>query len=419
MNEKKIYLAILVIYALYINPIIIGGYEIIFYALIYGSALAYIILNFRHISVYLRKLPLQTAVLIFWIIVALTLSVIVPSLHGTYDFSYINVILAIFRKALILAFLFILTGKKHGREALIEHFMYYYALASVLYILSTMIFALSPSLRSMWQSLLHMNAFTQNLLTSFGYANRFGWAGFAGFRNTIDCTVSLIFLIYLFASKESKLRIKTFPFVILALMCFLGNMFYGRSGVIASVICLIVGLVLYKKITPKIILGILVVGFVGLLSINFLKARIPALNDWYIWLTTPFYNLVTTGSFNNYSADRLLNDMIFMPEGHTLLFGDGRYVDPVTGSYYMRTDSGFMRQILFWGAGITGIMYAFWLYSLSTIKRDFPIKIMLLIMCVLFEIKGEVYFEMLPLFLIIALIDYSNLKEVARRKVEV
>ena len=86
MNEKKIYLAILVIYALYINPIIIGGYEIIFYALIYGSALAYIILNFRHISVYLRKLPLQTAVLIFWIIVALTLSVIVPSLHGTYDF---------------------------------------------------------------------------------------------------------------------------------------------------------------------------------------------------------------------------------------------------------------------------------------------------------------------------------------------
>ncbi len=419
MNEKKINLSILVIYALYMNPIIIGGYETIFYALIYGSALAYIILNYKYISTYLRKLPLQTAVLIFWIIIALTLSVFVPSLHGTYDFSYINVILAIFRKALILAFLFVLTEKKHGREALIEHFMYYYALATVLYILSTMMFALLPPLRIMWQNLLHMNAFTQNLLRSFGYANRFGWAGFAGYRNTIDCTVSLIFFIYLFASKESKIRIKSLSFVILVLICFLGNMFYGRSGVLASVICLIVGLVLYKKINPKIILGILVVGFVGGLTINYLKARIPELNDWYIWITTPFYNLITTGSFNNYSADSLLNDMIFMPEGHTLLFGDGRYVDPVTGSYYMRTDSGFMRQILFWGAGITGVMYAFWLYSLSTIKRDFPMKIMLLIMCVLFEIKGEVYYEILPLFQIIALIDYTNFKELVKRKVMV
>lgn len=388
----------------------------LFYVLIYGIALAYIILNFKYISVYLRKLPLQTAVILLWIIIALVLSIIVPSLHGTFDFSYSNVVLAIFRKTLILAFLFVLTEKKHGREALIEHFMYYYVLASILYILSTIIFALLPSLKTMWQSFIQMSAFSQNLLRSFGYANRFGWAGFAGFRNTIDCTVSLIFLIYLFASKESKLRIKTISFVILVLICFLGNMFYGRSGVIASAICLIVGLVLYRIINPKIILGVFAVGFVGFLAINYLKVRIPAFNDWYKWITTPFYNLVTTGSFNNYSADTLLKDMIFMPEGHTLLFGDGRYVDPVTGSYYMETDAGFMRQILFWGAGITSVMYAFWLYSLSTIKRGFPIKIMLLIMCVLFEIKGEVYYEMLPLFVIIALIDYSNFKKIDRRK---
>ena len=408
MNEKKIYLSILIVYALYLNTIIIYEYKTIFYVLIYGSAVGYIFLNLKYISGYLKKLPLQTAIPIFWIIIALILSIVVPTFHGTSDYSYINVVLAIFRKAIILFFLFVLTDKKHGKSALIEHFMYYYALASIVYILGTVFFAFLPSQRSIWQNFLQMSAFTQNLLGSFGYVNRFGWAGFAGFRNTIDCTVSLIFLIYLYASKESEIKINTVPFVVLVLICFLGNMFYGRSGIIASSICLVVGLVLYRKINPRIIVGLLAVGILSIIMIDYLKARIPTLNDWYIWVTTPFYNLITTGSFNNYSANRLLNEMIFVPEGHTLLLGDGRYVDPVSGSYYMMTDSGFMRQILFWGAGITGIMYAFWLYSLSTIKRDATIKIMLLIMCFIFEVKGEVYYEIMPLFLIIALIDYSN-----------
>jgi hypothetical protein len=100
-----------------------------------------------------------------------------------------------------------------------------------------------------------------------------------------------------------------------------------------------------------------------------------------------------------------------MPNGTTLLFGDGRYVDAFTGLYYMRTDSGFMRQILFWGLGVTLLTYICWLHSLIIIKRDWVLKIMLLVMCVLFEIKGELYYEMIPLFLIIAMIDMKLSKE--------
>ena len=420
MCAPKIKIGLLLIFALYLNPIIIGGLETVCYLLIYGSAFIYLFLHGSYIfNKYLRRINIKIVMPMAWVCIALALSFFVPVVHATDDFTYINVILGIFRKAIILSFLFLIVSKRCEHESVIETFMYYYSLASVLYVLSSIIFTLVPPLRGMWQSILRLSNRTLHLLTSYGYTNRFGWAGFAGFRNTIDCTISIIFLIYLFAGERSKIRLKTAQFVLLAFLCFLGNMFYGRSGVIASAICLIAGLTLYKKIKPKVLLTIFGVVTVAVLLINTLRNRIPAVNEWYRWISIPFYNLFTTGSFNNHSANRLFNEMIFMPSGHTLLFGDGRYVDPFTRSYYMRTDSGFMRQILFWGLGATLLTYLCWLHSLIILKRDWVFKIMLLVMCVLFEIKGEVYYEMIPLFLIIAMIDLKisvSTEETSERK---
>ena len=408
MTTPKIKIGLLLIFAIYINPIVIGGLETVCYLLIYGSALIYLFLHSNYIfNNYLRHINVKAAIPMAWVLIALLLSIVVPVIHSTNDFTYINVILGVFRKAIIISFLFLVVSKRCENGSVIETFMYYYSLASVLYVISSIVFTLSPSLRSIWQSTLRLSNTTLKLLTSYGYTNRFGWAGFAGFRNTIDCTISLIFLIYLFASERSKFNLKTVPFVLLTFACFLGNMFYGRSGVIVSAICLVAGLTLHKKIKPKILLTILGIVLAGILLINVLKNQISAVNEWYIWISTPFYNLVTTGSFNNYSANRLLNEMIFMPNSNTLLFGDGRYVDAATGTYYMRTDSGFMRQILFWGVGGMLLTYICWFHTLITMKRDWILKVMLLIMCVLFEIKGEVYYELLPLFLIIGMIDYK------------
>ena len=405
---------ILIIFAMYLNPIIIGGFETFFYLLIYGTALFYIVLNSKYIfKNYLRQTNIKHAIPMFWVLIALLLSVVVPSIHGTGDYSYVNVVLGVFRKAIILIFLFLLIARHIDDDAIIEKFMYYYSISSILYVCSTIIFTLLPPLKNAWQGILRLNSTTLNILTAYGYTNRFGWAGFAGFRNTIDCTISLIFLTYLYSSVSSKYNIKTEKFVFFAFMCFLGNMFYGRSGVIASVFCLLVGLVLYKKIKPKVLISIICVVVVGFLLINILRNRIQSVNEWFIWISTPFYNLITTGSFNNYSANRLLKEMIFLPSESTFFFGDGRYIDTTTGYYYMRTDSGFMRQILFWGVGATALTYVCWFHTLITMKRDWILKVMLLIMCVFFEIKGEVYYELLPLFLIIGMIDYriSKLSE--------
>ena len=411
MSRHRIKIGILLIFALYMNPIIIGGLETICYLLVYGSALVYLLLHSKYIfNRYLCRINLHAAIPLAWVFIALSLSFIVPVLHGTDDYSYINVILGVFRKAIILTFLFLIISKRSEPGAVTETFMYYYSLSSVLYVLSSVILTLSPGLRNIWQNLLRLSNTTLNLLKSYGYTNRFGWAGFSGFRNTIDCTLSLIFLVYLFASEKSKLNIKTPLLALLTSICFLGNMFYGRSGVVASGICLVIGLTLYRKIKPRVLLTIAGNVLVGVFLLNVLRTRIPAINDWYLWISKPFYSFFTTGSFNNYSANRLFNEMIFMPSSKTVLFGDGRYVDASAGTYYMRTDSGFMRQILFWGIRGTLLTYICWLHSLVVIKRDWILKIMLLVMCILFEIKGELYYEMIPLFVIVAMIDYRVLQ---------
>ena len=401
MKKNKFYVELLLVFAIFNNPIIFYNYSYICYSLIYGIPLIYIILNFYQLRSYFRGMPLSIFTIVIWPIFALSLSFIIPTFYGTNDYSYVNVILAIYRRAIICVFLFMLIGKKYPQEAVVEQFMFYYACATALYVISTILFILFPALKNFWIRTTHLSSKYLELLKSFGYVGRFGWSGFAGFRNTIDATLSIIFLTYL----EHNNRLPTQRYMALVIICFIGNLFYGRSGVLVSVICIVVGLILYKKLSFKSIsMIILSTGSVVLVFI-IVKSRVPAINEWYVWASTPFKNLIQTGSFNNYSADYLLKDMIFVPEGKTLWVGDGLYIDPVNGKYYMDTDSGFMRQILFWGILLSSITYFVLILSVYYMNHGVVLKILLLLMCVLFEIKGEVYYEMLPLFTIIALID--------------
>ena len=133
--------------------------------------------------------------------------------------------------------------------------------------------------------------------------------------------------------------------------------------------------------------------------VSSIKESSDAIYAWYQWVTVPFENLYETGSFNNASFDHLVEDMIFMPEDDTLVFGDGMYTEAGTNLYYGHTDSGFMRQILFWGIFFTGAMYLMCLFTLLIIRRSLGLKVMLLLLCVIFEFKGECYYQMLPLFI--------------------
>ena len=96
--------------------------------------------------------------------------------------------------------------------------------------------------------------------------------------------------------------------------------------------------------------------------------------------------------------------MLFIPKLKTILIGDGRYTE--NGLYYMGTDAGIMRPLLFGGLifafvryiGLYGILL--WrMFKYETEKYEKIVLFWTLVMCILFEIKGEIVFSCLPIVL--------------------
>lgn len=90
------------------------------------------------------------------------------------------------------------------------------------------------------------------------------------------------------------------------------------------------------------------------------------------------------------SLKHLINDMYFTLSPKQLLFGDGKYV--VDGLYYMHTDAGIMRNLLFWGVIGTALLYLYFAYSLfanAKCKKARMISLWILFICAVFEVKGQ------------------------------
>ncbi len=78
------------------------------------------------------------------------------------------------------------------------------------------------------------------------------------------------------------------------------------------------------------------------------------------WVFEVFINFVNSGTFSTSSSDSL-KTLFFVPQELTIIFGDGKYLLP-SGEYYMHTDVGFLRVLLFGGILGSLIFYAPFVY---------------------------------------------------------
>lgn len=85
------------------------------------------------------------------------------------------------------------------------------------------------------------------------------------------------------------------------------------------------------------------------LGIDFLESQ-----RILVFVFEPLINLVNEGSFSTSSSDKLV-DMVFIPDSDYWLVGSGRYFNS-DGSYFMQTDSGYVRQTLMWGIPVVFLM---------------------------------------------------------------
>jgi hypothetical protein len=118
------------------------------------------------------------------------------------------------------------------------------------------------------------------------------------------------------------------------------------------------------------------------------------------WMFEMFINDSSSGS-GSQSTDHLMT-MYFVPEPMTLLFGDGRYSEG--DLYYMETDAGYMRHMLFGGLPI---MLSVLLIPvvLAKISRSIAFGLFIVPLVYILHVKGNFIYNSpagMPLLILIA-----------------
>lgn len=330
-------------------------------------------------------------------------SFVIPILYRTNDFSYLKSQLRYISYTLTFIILVHLVHVHLRPNNLKDELLKIYTIVCRNYVLVSIVMLIIPPIKYFWQSIIHETERNLHLVnTKAEYAARWGWAGYSGFAITLQITIAVAFLIYLILKdmeNGKKLSINHLSNLVILLI---GTAFYGRVGLLTSLA--IIGLAILYLIFSKgkIFLGVGIIGslltlFIGL---TILKDMNTSIESWYNWAMDPILDILQSGSIQTSSTDTLL-DMYFIPDWHTLLFGDGQYVDNLTGGYYMAVDVGYLRPTLFYGIFLLIIGYMVPVLLLYTLvksdKKNISLMLLLMFVMFIFELKGEVYMTIIPI----------------------
>ncbi len=261
----------------------------------------------------------------------------------------------------------------------------------------------------MWETVIYIDESQQKILSIEEYITRFGLAGFSNFIPTFMCSMSVIFSFFLILNKH-----KESFFYIQIFLNLLGNFFYGRVGAITSLVFIFFFIGYF--ITVKKNIRLFLFCSLSILSMSFIMRYLYTTDElfanWIDWAFRPFKRFIDTGKFGDGSSDILLNRMYFIPKTKTFLFGDGKYTE--FGKYYMNTDAGFMRIMLYSGIFAQGFIYLSvlslligCLYAIKNISKSgcMPIFLSMLFQFLFFEFKGEIWHIVVAVLLPIVLFD--------------
>ena len=402
-----------VVSAFYYFSIMFSKARMFTYMYFYGIPFIAFLFNINWCIRKLRKLfshELMIFTMCYFII--FIASIAIPIIHATYDFSYFldGPITAIIKLSAAGMFLLLLYEKRVSKEPNVLEFLEYYIYSVLLYVFFTSILCVFPRLRAWISQTVYYTPITKGFILIPEYFTRIGWSGFSGFDHTLHCTLAIV-CAYIFIFNAGNNKREFWKWHICIVFLVVGNMFYGRSGLAISLLCIILGsLILYLSKNKRVILYL--PAGIGLATvILMLKNFNTRLKIWYDWCFNFIISFFTTGKINSGSWDSMI-DMYFMPKLETILLGDGRYADGE--HYYMRTDIGFIRPILFYGVFFTCLGYIACCRLIIIFRRRLPflsykkrqgIMFMLFLVIIIFELKGEVFHVLIAFLLPLCLMD--------------
>lgn len=237
----------------------------------------------------------------------------------------------------------------------------------------------------------------------------FRFLGFA-FNPTWDLaivqSIGIMLISLLFKLDKKEINIKnTLFFILLAISVFLS----GRTGLLGIVFGFLIIIIPSNLKEVPFLKAVRFVGkvFVVVLPLFFfIKSFVPdqvvdiVETNVLPWAFEMFMN--DSGGKLETASSNELKEMYFMPSAKTLIIGDGLYVNPYdTTRYYMDTDAGYMRHILFYGIVgclLTAALYGIIFYQMfkfsKRISNSKDIKLFVLFLFFYFfisHIKGDLF----------------------------
>ncbi len=364
--------------------------------IVYNSSLLAFLLSFFFIkggSLNLFSRYLSTKVV--WLLMGLLCTPFIYALfsttaHGVYDFSFLRIVFGNIIYFIITSWLVVLLFCNIGANFDIEKIIFRVFLWQSLIILLAFIV---PDFRDFIQLFQDQNQ-AEVANDYYGGGVR-GLALSGGQFFNLSAVFALVLTLSFIKMSCGKFSSKQFAII---LFVFLMSLTTGRTTFVGFMF----GLVFLSFSTRNLLyltrfyfFSIVIFVFIYFIQPPFLKVLFSSLESYSKFAFEFIYNYQSTGKVSTESTEHL-KTMYFIPEVKTIIFGDGAYTN-ADGSYYMKTDSGYMRQILLFGLFglVSFMMYNFiMIYHYSkSYGLNYKYKILLTMygLLMVLHYKGEVF----------------------------
>lgn len=226
----------------------------------------------------------------------------------------------------------------------------------------------------------------------------------------------ILFVIIVYHWKEWKYKHTITRVIVLVILC-LGAISAGRTSFVGIAIALLYFFIENLKKcnylrTRNGMLGFCFIMCILLISFCMIVQKSKSnysLKIFFEYSSEFFRNFMDGKGLSSSSTESLFGKMYFSLNFKQILIGDGRYIDG--GLYYMHTDAGYMRTILFGGIGAFFLLLYYQIQFMNTgIKycKILNFNIFILLSLLVFEIKGDVI-GMLQILQAIFTITYGSI----------
>lgn len=325
----------------------------------------------------------------------LFISITSTILHQEYDFSIqktvVNNLIA-FLSSIFFASLFISYFKFKKIDIVFYNILIYQSIL-------ILIMMVSPDIRELIQSYIRTEEEVE-YMSGYGGVRGLGVSGSMAFG--LAATMGLLgymFIFYINNSNNSSIYN-----VFLFFICFIASLSAGRTSFLGFALGLLI-LTLYSislKLTIKILKYSVITIITGMI-IYIILINTPSISQtiekYSAYAFQPIINYLEYGSLSVTSTEKL-QDMYFLPEDtSTIFFGDGKYTTD-NGYYYMSTDAGYMRFMLYFGILGSLIPYLGFLYfcfytmnrTKSNIQKNKWFFWGIILLSFIYHYKGEIVF---------------------------